>query len=111
LTRPTTSISKPSCKLSQQCSEGGRAEVRERQADQPGAPDGDIRRQRAGEGWSLEVFPGGFVVHRKYGIGRYEQTVLKPKARLTEEEREAAEERRKGRIGELTREGMQLEEI
>ena len=64
-----------------------------------------------GEGWSLEVFPGGFVVHRKYGIGRYEQTVLKPKARLTEEEREAAEERRKGRIGELTREGMQLEEI
>ena len=22
-------------------------------------------------GWSLEVFPGDFVVHRKYGIGKY----------------------------------------
>lgn len=30
-------------------------------------------------GWSLEVFPGDYVVHRKYGIGRFEGTVLKDK--------------------------------
>jgi len=30
-------------------------------------------------GWSLEVFPGDFVVHRKYGIGRFEGVVVKPK--------------------------------
>lgn len=28
-------------------------------------------------GWSLEVFPGDFVVHRKYGIGRFERTCLR----------------------------------
>ena len=27
-------------------------------------------------GWTLEIFPGDFVVHRKYGIGRYERTVV-----------------------------------
>ena len=27
-------------------------------------------------GWSLEVYPGNFVVHRKYGFGRYERTLL-----------------------------------
>lgn len=62
-------------------------------------------------GWSLEVFPGDFVVHRKYGIGRYEKTVLKPKAKLTPEEREAAEVRRKEIINDLMKEGRQLEEI
>lgn len=37
-------------------------------------------------GWSLEVFPGDFVVHRKYGIGRFEGIVLKDK-RLNKEQR------------------------
>ena len=62
-------------------------------------------------GWSLEVFPGDFVVHRKYGIGKYEKTVLKIKTKLTPEERSAAEERRKEIINGLMREGRQLDEI
>ena len=62
-------------------------------------------------GWSLEVFPGDFVVHRKYGIGRYEKTVLNPKNKLSDEEREAAEDRRKEIINDLMKEGRQLEEI
>eukprot|EP00986_Skeletonema_menzelii_P002138 scaffold593_cov147-Skeletonema_menzelii.AAC.9 len=62
-------------------------------------------------GWSLEVFPGDFVVHRKYGIGRYERTVLNPKGKLTPEEKEAAEERRKEIINDLMKDGKQLEEI
>jgi transcription-repair coupling factor len=62
-------------------------------------------------GWSLEVFPGDFVVHRKYGIGRYERTVLNPKTKLTPEEKEAAEDRRKEIINDLMKDGKQLEEI
>lgn len=62
-------------------------------------------------GWSLEVFPGDFVVHRKYGIGRYERTVLKPKTKLTPEEREAAEARRKEIINGMMKGGKQLDEI
>ena len=62
-------------------------------------------------GWSLEVFPGDFVVHRKYGIGKYEKTVLKIKTKLNPEERSAAEERRKEIINGLMREGRQLDEI
>jgi len=62
-------------------------------------------------GWSLEVFPGDFVVHRKYGIGRYERTVLRPKSKLTPEETEAAEIRRKEIINDMMKEGKQLEEI
>lgn len=62
-------------------------------------------------GWSLEVFPGDFVVHRKYGIGRYEKTVLKSKTKLTPEETAASEERRKEIINELMNEGKSLEEI
>ncbi|KAL3809755.1 hypothetical protein ACHAXA_011428 [Cyclostephanos tholiformis] len=62
-------------------------------------------------GWSLEVFPGDFVVHRKFGIGKYEKLVLKPKSKLTPEERSAAEERRKEIINGLMRDGKQLEEI
>eukprot|EP00985_Skeletonema_marinoi_P013911 scaffold7006_cov174-Skeletonema_marinoi.AAC.1 len=62
-------------------------------------------------GWSLEVFPGDFVVHRKYGIGRYDKTVLNPKTKLTPEEKEAAEERRKEIINEQMKDGKQLEEI
>jgi len=44
--------------------------------------------------WSLEIFPGDFVVHRKYGIGRFERTVLKPKSKLTEAEVAAQTARR-----------------
>jgi transcription-repair coupling factor (superfamily II helicase) len=45
-------------------------------------------------GWTLEVFPGDFVVHRKYGIGRFERTCLRPKTRLSPEEQRARDERR-----------------
>jgi len=45
-------------------------------------------------GWSLEVFPSDFVVHRKYGIGRFERTVLRSKSKLTKEEEEARDKRR-----------------
>jgi RecG-like helicase len=45
-------------------------------------------------GWSLEVFPKDFVVHRKYGIGRFERTCLRPKTKLTAEEKKAKEDRR-----------------
>ena len=45
-------------------------------------------------GWSLEVFPGDFVVHRKFGIGRFERTCLRPKKKLTEDEQKARDERR-----------------
>lgn len=62
-------------------------------------------------GWSLEVFPGDFVVHRKYGIGRYEKTVLKPKSKLSPEERDAAETRRKEIINDLMKEGKVIQEI
>ena len=45
-------------------------------------------------GWALEVFPGDFVVHRKYGIGRFEKTCLRPKSKLTQEEQTARDARR-----------------
>eukprot|EP00977_Amphora_coffeiformis_P000746 scaffold162_cov176-Amphora_coffeaeformis.AAC.6 len=45
-------------------------------------------------GWTLEVFPGDFVVHRKFGIGRFERTCLRPKTKLTPEERKARDDRR-----------------
>lgn len=45
-------------------------------------------------GWSLEIFPGDFVVHRKYGIGRFEKSCLRPKNKLTAEEQEARDKRR-----------------
>lgn len=45
-------------------------------------------------GWTLEVFPGDFVVHRKYGIGRFEKTCLRSKTKLTPEEKEARDKRR-----------------
>lgn len=45
-------------------------------------------------GWTLEVFPGDFVVHRKYGIGRFERTCLRPKSKLTPEEKKAQDVRR-----------------
>jgi transcription-repair coupling factor (superfamily II helicase) len=45
-------------------------------------------------GWTLEVFPGDFVVHRKYGIGRFDKTSVSPKTKLTSEEKRAQKERR-----------------
>ena len=45
-------------------------------------------------GWTLEVFPGDFVVHRKFGIGRFERTCLRPKTKLTKAELKARDERR-----------------
>ena len=45
-------------------------------------------------GWQLEIYPGDFVVHRKYGIGRFEKTVLQPKKKLTKAEKEAQRVRR-----------------
>ena len=62
-------------------------------------------------GWSLEVFPGDFVVHRKFGIGKYEKVVLQPKKKLTPEEKEAQEARRKEIINEMMKEGKELDEI
>ncbi|KAG7367315.1 transcription-repair coupling factor [Nitzschia inconspicua] len=51
-------------------------------------------------GWTLEVFPGDFVVHRKYGIGRFERTCLRPLAKLTPEQMEAREKRRRELVEE-----------
>jgi CarD-like/TRCF domain len=68
-------------------------------------------------GWTLEVFPGDFVVHRKYGIGRFEKTCLRPRSVLTEEEIEAQQVRRRELLAEATREipgggtPIQIEEI
>jgi transcription-repair coupling factor (superfamily II helicase) len=45
-------------------------------------------------GWSLELFPGDFLVHRRYGIGRFERTCVRSKSKLTEEEQIARDERR-----------------
>ena len=52
-------------------------------------------------GWSLEVFPGDFVVHRKYGIGKYEQTIVKPKTKLTKDEVKAQKSRRNDIVKDL----------
>ena len=76
----------------------------------PPLPDDVVREGRTGKlvardalagirvgsagGWTLEVFPGDFVVHRKYGIGRFERTCLRPKTKLTPEEKEAQSQRR-----------------
>ena len=54
-------------------------------------------------GWTLEVFPGDFVVHRKYGIGRFDTTVVKPKTRLTKEEKEAVAARRNEIVKDMIR--------
>eukprot|EP00529_Nitzschia_sp_RCC80_P008145 CAMPEP_0113515198 /NCGR_PEP_ID=MMETSP0014_2-20120614/40813_1 /TAXON_ID=2857 /ORGANISM="Nitzschia sp." /LENGTH=1198 /DNA_ID=CAMNT_0000411743 /DNA_START=393 /DNA_END=3989 /DNA_ORIENTATION=+ /assembly_acc=CAM_ASM_000159 len=45
-------------------------------------------------GWSLEVFPGDFVVHRRYGIGRFEKLKLVPRTKLSEEEKRQRDKRR-----------------
>jgi transcription-repair coupling factor (superfamily II helicase) len=55
-------------------------------------------------GWSLEVFPGDFVVHRKFGIGRFDRTCLQPKTKLSAKEQEAMEKRRAGLLEEKLKE-------
>lgn len=66
-------------------------------------------------GWELEVFPGDFVVHRKYGIGRFEKTVLTSKKKLTAEEKQLQRDRREQIIREAVAErggkGMPTEEL
>ena len=54
-------------------------------------------------GWTLEVFPGDFVVHRKYGIGRFEKTTTTPRLKLTRDEVKARDARRKEIITEKLR--------
>ena len=54
-------------------------------------------------GWQLEIYPGDFVVHRKYGIGRFEKTVLQPKKNLSKSERDSQNKRRE----ELLREEIE----
>ena len=51
------------------------------------------------------------TLYRKYGIGRFEKTVLRPKSKLTPEEKEAAEARRKEIIKGLMKQGLHLDEI
>jgi transcription-repair coupling factor (superfamily II helicase) len=65
-------------------------------------------------GWALEVFPGDFVVHRKYGIGRFEKTCTTPRLKLSREEMKARDARRKEILRERLREakgGMPQEMI
>ena len=54
-------------------------------------------------GWSLEIFPGDFVVHRKFGIGRFEKTCLRPKTKLTPTELEEQSNRRSELLTEEVR--------
>jgi len=62
-------------------------------------------------GWSLEVFPGDFVVHRKFGIGRFDKTVLIQKTKLTEAETAAQTDARTTIVQTLVGQGQTKEEI
>jgi len=62
-------------------------------------------------GWSLEVFPGDFVVHRKFGIGRYDRTAIVTKGKLSEAELAAQEEARGAIVRSLVADGRTKEEI
>lgn len=62
-------------------------------------------------GWTLEVYPGDFVVHRKYGIGRFEKTVIKPKTKLSEEEKKAQASRRNDIVKQMVQERKDASEI
>jgi len=72
--------------------------------------DMGIRVGSAG-GWSLEVFPGDFVVHRKYGIGKYDRTIVVPKTRLNDAEVKLQTEARDNIVRRLVREGKNKDEI
>ena len=62
-------------------------------------------------GWSLEVYPGDFVVHRKYGIGRFDKTVLKSKSKLTEDEEKEQGSRRQEIVKEMMEAGRNNTDI
>jgi transcription-repair coupling factor (superfamily II helicase) len=62
-------------------------------------------------GWTLEIYPGDFVVHRKYGIGRFEKTVIKPKTKLSEGEKEAQASRRNDIVKQMVQEKKDASEI
>jgi len=72
--------------------------------------DMGIRVGSAG-GWSLEVFPGDFVVHRKYGIGKYDRTIVVPKTKLSDAEVKLQTEARENIMRTLVREGKAKDEI
>jgi len=59
-------------------------------------------------GWTLEVFPGDFVVHRKYGIGRYEKTVIKSKTKLSKNDKANQNKRRNEIIQNLIKNRKEL---
>jgi len=61
-------------------------------------------------GWSLEVFPGDFVVHRKYGIGRFDGTTTKAK-NLNDEERKARDRRRLARLQRARKRGASEKQL
>jgi len=75
--------------------------------------DGDDMGIRVGSagGWSLEVFPGDFVVHRKYGIGKYDRVLVVPKTKLNEAELNTQTEARENIVRALVREGKTKDEI
>jgi len=62
-------------------------------------------------GWSLEVFQGDYVVHRKYGIGEFRGIQILSKTKLTPEELEAQRRRRTKIIKDNRKRGATNEEI
>lgn len=72
--------------------------------------DMGIRVGSAG-GWSLEVFPGDFVVHRRYGIGKYDRTIVVPKTKLSDAEVKLQTEARDNIVRRLVSEGKSKDEI
>ncbi len=46
-------------------------------------------------GWSLEIVPGDFVVHKKYGIGRFDRTFKKEKKHSVAEKNAFAQKRQR----------------
>jgi hypothetical protein len=63
-------------------------------------------------GWSLEIFPGDFVVHRKYGIGKFTKTLLVD-VQIEEgsSQHVAQQERRKKLIRAAKKAGWQIPKI
>jgi transcription-repair coupling factor (superfamily II helicase) len=54
-------------------------EFKKKKSEEMGSDDNDSNGGTfvgSAGGWSLEIFPGDFVVHRKYGIGKFERTVV-----------------------------------
>jgi transcription-repair coupling factor (superfamily II helicase) len=63
-------------------------------------------------GWSLEIFPGDFVVHRKYGIGKFTKTLLVDvQVEEGSPQHVAQQERRKKLIRAAKKAGWQIPKI